>query len=446
MTKRLAIFTHVEHRHTNGEYFAYAPYIREMRLWFKHVEEVEIVAPVNRNKEMSASEAYRHDKLTFNPVPALDLLNLRNTIRTLFLLPKVFYNTLAAMNRADHLHLRCPGNIGLIASICQVFFPGKSKSAKYAGNWDPKAKQPWSYNLQKWLLSNTFLTRNMTVLVYGDWPGKSVNIKPFFTASFSEIEIDKTKEKSFEGPFTFLFVGNLVPGKQALRAIQMICKLKETGVLSRLEIYGDGTEREKLELYCKGNQLEQLVEFKGNRSLEELKKAYEKAHFVILPSKSEGWPKALAEGMFYGCIPIATPVSCVPWMLGNGSRGILLNGRLLDTFQKSRQFECLPDSPQGEPENISRTGFSETLEVRIRGNKKLSDVGGQVTVDVQKISRLMKDQKEMQRMSEEAKKWSQQYTLEGFEEAIKEILNKSNEKSPLSKVKAGDGNTFSGSL
>ena len=29
--------------------------------------------------------------------------------------------------------------------------------------------------------------------------------------------------------------------------------------------------------------------------------------------------------MFFGCIPIATSVSCVPWMLGGGSRGILIS-------------------------------------------------------------------------------------------------------------------------
>ena len=51
---------------------------------------------------------------------------------------------------------------------------------------------------------------------------------------------------------------------------------------------------------------------------------------MILPSKSEGWPKAIAEGMFFGCIPIATPVSCVPWMLADGSRGILVSEKKFD--------------------------------------------------------------------------------------------------------------------
>ena len=89
----------------------------------------------------------------------------------------------------------------------------------------------------------------------------------------------------------------------------------------------------------------------GNQNQEVVKKAYKKSHFVILPSKSEGWPKAIAEGMFWGCVPLATKVSCVPFMLDYGNRGVLLDMNLEkdivqlekilqnenDFFSKSRQ-------------------------------------------------------------------------------------------------------------
>ena len=78
----------------------------------------------------------------------------------------------------------------------------------------------------------------------------------------------------------------------------------------------------------------------------ELKEEYKKSQFSILASKSEGWPKAVAEAMFFGCIPIATKVSCVPWMLGNGDRGILLSEKLdkdrntiLEILDNTRQLK-----------------------------------------------------------------------------------------------------------
>ena len=67
---------------------------------------------------------------------------------------------------------------------------------------------------------------------------------------------------------------------------------------------------------------------KGNQNQKTITEAYQNSHFVILPSKSEGWPKAIAEGMFWGCVPLATKVSCVPFMLGDDERGILLEMNL----------------------------------------------------------------------------------------------------------------------
>ena len=42
-------------------------------------------------------------------------------------------------------------------------------------------------------------------------------------------------------------------------------------------------------------------------------------------SKSEGWPKVVAEAMFWSCLPITTAVSCVPQMLDNGNRGAIVS-------------------------------------------------------------------------------------------------------------------------
>lgn len=391
------VFTHVEHQKKGKIYCAYSPYVREMNLWLKHVDRVEVIAPYSE-MDLNGTTEYEHSEFYFSEIPGFNLLSLKGVFQSFFKIPFIGWRLIKNMRRADHIHLRCPGNIGLIACICQIFFPNKPKTAKYAGNWDPKAKQPWSYNLQKWILSNTFLTRNMKVLVYGEWSQQSTNIKPFFTASFSEKDISQVTEKSFREPLLFLFIGNLVAGKRPLEAIRLIENLnssigsdvnQETPV--KLEIYGDGPEKDSLDEYCRLNNLQQQVNFKGVQSLETLKEVYQRAHFVILPSKSEGWPKAIAEAMFFGCIPIATPVSCVPWMLGDGSRGILLSDLANDQWAKAK--------------------------------------GSEYSVDIEKIESLLADPKRMKKMSEEARKWSQQYTLEKFEAAIQGMLEKSDLKS-----------------
>lgn len=386
---KFAIITHVQHIKNDSQYFGYAPYIREMNIWLQHVDEVIVVAPLV-NKELNPiHEKYCHTKLRFLTVSEFNITSAANFFKALFKLPKVFSTVYLAMSQADHIHLRCPGNMGLIGALVQILFPNKQKTAKYAGNWDPKSKQPWSYRLQKWILSTTFLTRNMQVLVYGEWPNQTKNIKPFFTATYGVDEIQNsefriqnklslqsesiTTESDFDfaqsdkkdnnslslraesrttengldsarldkieidlPPTSFLFVGTLSKGKQPLYAIQLVEKLYQHGKKVRLNLYGDGILRPTLETYIKQNSLQDIIFLRGNQSKESVLKAYQTSHFLILPSKSEGWPKVVAEAMFWGCVPIASPVSCVPFMMGNGSRGIILKEKLHNDVNQIR--------------------------------------------------------------------------------------------------------------
>ncbi|MBG6062982.1 glycosyltransferase involved in cell wall biosynthesis [Flavobacterium sp. CG_9.1] len=323
-----AIITHVPHTAAGAHYFAYAPYVREMNIWAKHVTELIVVAPLVKSERTAVDTAYHSPKIKFLPVDSFDVLSASGLLKTLLKIPTISWQIYKAMRSADHIHLRCPGNIGLLGCVIQIAFPSKSKTAKYAGNWDPKSKQPWTYKLQQWILSNTFLTRNMQVLVYGEWEGSTKNIKPFFTATYTEADKVPIITRNLKDPIHFVFVGALVAGKNPLYAIQLIERLVEKGHHVRLTLFGEGKERQQLEYYCSVNKLENCVVLKGNQTKDTIQKAYQDSHFVILPSQSEGWPKVIAEGMFWGCVPIATKVSCVPFMLDFGNRGLVLNMNL----------------------------------------------------------------------------------------------------------------------
>jgi glycosyltransferase involved in cell wall biosynthesis len=366
------IITHVPHILQEKQYFAYAPYVREMNIWIRQADKVIIVAPISTGPKTAIDCAYEHENIEFLSIASFDLLNLKSIGRTIYKIPKIAMQIFKAMREADHIHLRCPGNIGLLGCLVQILFPNKIKTAKYAGNWDPKAKQPWSYTLQQWILCNTFLSRNMQVLVYGEWAGSSKNIKPFFTATYTEADKLALIDKNLKGSIHFIFVGTLVQGKNPLYAIQLVEALDRMGVPLSLTLYGEGTERKRLEDYIRQQQLEKIIMLKGNQSQEVLKTAYQNSHFVILPSESEGWPKALAEGMFWGCVPIATAVSCIPFMLDAGERGILLTNNL----EKDRL----------------------------------------------QIEALLTNESEYNRMCHKASVWSRKYTLDVFEEEIKKLL------------------------
>ncbi|WP_317163839.1 hypothetical protein [Flavobacterium phycosphaerae] len=170
----------------NDVYFAYSPYAKEMVYWAKNVDEITFVCAVWNDDRGFLNTQIEFPITKVYELKDMDMTSFSNTIRAFFY---SFYNIFIlykAMKSADHIQLRCPGNIGLLGSFVQILFPKKSKTTKYAGNWDPEAKQPLSYRFQKWIISSTFLTKNMQVLVYGEWVNSSKNIKPFFTASYRE--------------------------------------------------------------------------------------------------------------------------------------------------------------------------------------------------------------------------------------------------------------------
>ena len=366
------IITHVPHGYQNGYYFAYSPYVREMNIWSKYVHNIILVAPLNLENQTQIVIPYSTQNIDFRKIPSFNFLDIQSSLRALNKLPLISFEIYKAMKKADHIHLRCPGNIGLLGCLVQVLFPSKLKTAKYAGNWDPKAKRPFSYKLQKWVLSNTLLTRNMQVLVYGEWKNQSKNVKPFFTATYKETDKQEIEIKNFKSKINFMFVGMLTSGKHPLYAVQIIEKLKLKFENINLSIFGEGIERENLEKYIKLKSLENYIVLKGNQNLEILKIAYIQNHFMILPSESEGWPKAVAEAMFWSCLPISTPVSCVANMLDNGNRGILL-------------------------ENI-------------------------LEKDVLKIENMLINEPDYQQKVTNATSWSRKYTLDYFEQEIKLIL------------------------
>jgi glycosyltransferase involved in cell wall biosynthesis len=368
------IITHVPHILEQNRYFAYAPYVREMNIWTKYVDKVIIVAPESKSQKTPIDIHYEHENIEFVSVAGFDVLDLKSIFSTFFKIPEICWKIYYAMQKADHIHLRCPGNIGLLASLVQILFPNKTKTAKYAGNWDSKSKQPLSYKLQKWILSNTFLTRNMQVLVYGQWEESSKNIKPFFTATYHEADKLPIVTKDLQQKIRFVFVGTLVSGKNPLYAIQIVEALHKNGFDVALALYGEGTKRKKLEDYVSQNNLENIISLEGNQTQESVKNAYKQSHFVILPSESEGWPKAVAEGMFWGCVPVATQISCVPYMLDYGNRGVL-------------------------------------LEIDLEK-------------DVNQLKAVLKNEIDYQSKSEKASDWSRKYTLDVFEEEIKKLLTR----------------------
>lgn len=368
------IITHAIHKIKDGHVYAYEPYVREMNLWGKYVDEIIIIAPVAKEGITSIESVYQHPNIKVMSIPNFDITSVKNLFRALLVIPKICWMIYKVMKQIDHIHLRCPGNVGLLGCLVQILFSSKQKTAKYAGNWDPNSKQPVSYKIQKWILSNTFLTKNCKVLVYGNWENQSKNIIPFFTASYKKNEIEIVKTKNLSSVIKFIYVGAFSVGKQPMLSVKVIEKLSKQGFNVQLNMYGNGDKFTEIHNYIKENSLQNIIVLYGNKPKIEVKQAFKESHFLLFISKSEGWPKVVAEAMFWSCLPISSNVSCVNYMLGNGSRGSVLK----------------PDA-------------------------NIEDI-------IIEIKRYLNDEKRYQEKVLNATNWSQEYTLDKFEVEIKKKL------------------------
>lgn len=212
-------------------------------------------------------------------------------------------------------------------------------------------------------------------MVYGDWKEKSKNIYPFFTASYTnekKVAVELRSVESESQEIKLLFVGTLTMNKRPLETIETLESLIAKGVRASLDMIGDGAQRAELEKYVQSKGLQNVVRFQGKQNQDDVIGFFRSAHFLVFLSQSEGWPKVVAEAMWWGCLPITTSVSCVSQMVGNMERGILIE----------------PD-----PEIVA-----------------------------DKIMDLIDNPVLYQKMCQSAMDWSREYTLERFENEIVKLL------------------------
>lgn len=370
------IITQVPHVYYDGKYYSYAPYVQEMNLWLKYVDHLVVLGPLHSTgvTPSAIDLAYEHSNITFRPIPAFQASKLSGLFQTISAFFIILIKAIRCMKKADHIHLRCPGNVGLIGCLAQVFFPSKNKTAKYAGNWDWNSQQPFSYRLQQRILRNTFLTRKMTTLVYGQWPDMTSNTKSFFTASYSETEITAFEKMPLQNLVNLCFVGTLTENKGPDLALDICAELIKKGYNARITFCGGGKLTDRLMSRARELAIESSVSLLGKVNKGKVKAVLQQSHFLIAMSRSEGWPKAVAEAMFWGCVPVATRVSLVPQMLGTGGE----RGFLIDRSQTMTAVDL------------------------IEGN--------------------VNDQSAFETMSRKAAEWSRQYTLERFEKEVAKLL------------------------
>lgn len=320
---RLLVVSHAPHYRVGDQLFAYGPYVREIDLWADLFDELVIAAPYEIAQPPGDYLAFEARNISVAGLPLAGGDNFAAKMGLAMALPSMLFGLARAMSRTDAIHVRCPGNVGLLGAILAPLF-SRRLVAKYAAQWSATAVEPWSFRVQKALLRSSWWRGPVTV--YGNWPDQPSHIVPFFTSLLDRDHMQRAKSASQRGrsanQLRVLYTGRVSKSKNVDAVLRAVAASRADGHDVLCTIVGEGPERARLQSLASELGLSAVTTFTGGVPFESVIEHLEQADVLVLTSETEGWPKSIAEGMAFGLVCIGSNRGFVPEMLSEG-RGLI---------------------------------------------------------------------------------------------------------------------------
>lgn len=328
--RRLCVVSHVTHYCHGGKVHAYAPYAREIEVWADLVPELVVAAPCLHEPPPGDAAAIDRPNLTMNPQLRTGGDGFGDKLRQIALLPAHAVRLARTLRQADAIHVRCPGNLGLLGTVMAPLF-SRRLVAKYAGQWPDWNGEARTVRLQKALLRSRWWRGPVTV--YGEWPDQPPHVVPFFTSVLDREQMERARRSAASRISNarprVLFVGRLSRAKNVDVLLDALARLRSDGLDLPLTIVGDGSERETLSEQAAGLGVE--ADFAGAVEFDRVLGFYETHDILVLASETEGWPKAIVEAMAFGLVCIGSDRGLIPQILSEG-RGLVVPPRNVEAL------------------------------------------------------------------------------------------------------------------
>lgn len=335
-----------------GKIKAFSPVVKELHNLLTVFDEITWIGFERKSQEKNKSYiAIDNPKIKPIFLKEVGGRHFFSKLKIIFAYPKMIFYIFKHIKKHKYIHSRAPSNPSVIVMFFSILFRKKIFWHKYAGSWIDKAS--FFYRVQRMILSN--LNANSKITINGDFSSKK-NIFSFENPCLDEVDRNKgrvlLKNKKITNKINFCYVGELNKNKgvdKILKAFSII-KSNKIGVL---HIVGDSASRKYYENLAK--EIKFNFKFHGFLPKDEIYKIYKDSHFILLPSKSEGFPKVIGEAMNYSCVPIVSNVSCMDQYIINNKNGFLLRENTINCLVDNIQKALLINN--NEFINISTTNF-----------------------------------------------------------------------------------------
>lgn len=318
---KLAIISHTKHyKRADGTLVGWGPTISEINHLASHFEKIYHIAAFHTESPPPSSLPYLHKNIQFVALPPTGGVHIIHKLRIVWNMPYTLVTVRKILKKVDAFQLRTPTGIGVYLIPYLTHFSKKKGWYKYAGNWNQE-NPPFGYSMQRKMLKNQW----RKVTINGRWDTQPANCytfeNPCLTLAERDEGIQVIKQKIYAPPFTFCFVGRLDDAKGVQRIIDAFSEI-DRSFIKMIHFIGNGDRLEAYKAQCAEKKLP--VSFHGFLPREKVFDIYRESNFLVLPSTaSEGFPKVIAEGMNFGCIPIVSNVSSIGQYINAGNGYII---------------------------------------------------------------------------------------------------------------------------
>lgn len=311
----------------DGVVYAFGPVVRELGVFLELFDKIQWVG---------YSRPDMVDDLIMIPVPSqVDCVlfcatggnSIIKKLTVILYFPFMFWHIMKRVSQHEVIHARAPSSPAFIAVLLSPFFRSKIWWHKYAGNWVEESP-PFFYSLQRELLKKVMRSK---VTINGNWLNQPKHCLSFENPCLDNQERKRgalvIKNKNYDSKLELCFVGALTDAKGVNRLLEAIPQLHRERIAC-IHFVGDGPLRGACDELAKTTQFH--VKVHGFLSRKSVSSILETSHLLVLPSRSEGFPKVIAEGANYGCVPIVSNISALNQYILPNQNGFLLSPERLE--------------------------------------------------------------------------------------------------------------------
>ena len=300
----------------------------EPRFWQRYLAVFEALVVIARVKNVAipapAHLIIQREHISFHDLPAY---------RGLMELSLALFPLLLRLNRVSarsgSFILRLPGAIGIVVGFMRVMRRQPFAVELVGDVYDVLSgegfslvarflRKPLTFTTQllcRLSLANSYVTERVLQTRYPISTGRyddGVSDIDLMSADFSTT----AKKYDDQAPLRLFFCGSLAQLYKGLDVlIEAVAQLAEKGLDIVVVVAGDGSFRAQLEKLARDRGVADRFTFRGQISRTEVFVANDQADIFVMPSRTEGLPRALVEAMARGICCIATRVGGIPELL-----------------------------------------------------------------------------------------------------------------------------------